>query len=165
MDIQYNYVIVFNNFFTPEQTQDTPIISFKGLPTNKLYTLIMNDPNAIGGNHIHWLIVNISHSNLNNGKILLEYKGPAPPKDSGMHNYIFSLYEQPEPILLDKMNEDERQIDLNKLLEQLGLNQVKPTYTVKFQSNSFKKGGRKSMRRKNIKTKRKVRKTRRRRRN
>jgi hypothetical protein len=50
------------------------------------------------------------------------------------------------------MNEDERQIDLNKLLEQLGLKQVKPTYTVKFESNSFKKGGRKSLRRKNIKT-------------
>lgn len=157
MNIQYNHEIVINNFFTPEQTQDTPIISFKGLVTNKLYTLIMSDPNAVGGNRIHWLVVNISDSNLNNGKILLGYKGPTPPKDSGMHNYIFSLYEQAEPILLDTMTEDERQIDLNNLLEQLGLNQVKPTYTVKFQSNnSFKKGGKrkgKTLRRKNRRTK------------
>ena len=148
MDIKYNNRLVYNNFFTPEQTQDIPFVSFKGLATNKLYTLIMTDPNAVGGNYIHWLIVNIDDSNLNNGKPLLQYKGPAPPQGSGMHNYIFLLYEQPETILLDTMTENERQIDLNNLLEKLGLNQVNPIYTVKFESyNSIKKGGKSKSRR------------------
>ena len=151
MNIRYKNGLVANNFFTPEQTLYEPIVSFKGLTTNKLYSLIMADPNAVGGNRIHWLVVNISDSNLKNGKILLEYKGPAPPQGSGIHNYIFLLYEQPESILL---GQDERQIDLNSLLKKLGLNEVKSIYTVKFQSKNMKGG--------KIKDKTRRRKTRRR---
>ena len=156
MDIKYNNIFVDNNFFTPEQTQDIPFVSFKQLLTNKLYTLIMTDPNAVGGNHIHWLIVNIS--NTNNGTTLLQYKRPSPPEGSGMHNYIFLLYEQPETILLDKMTENERQIDLNNLLEKLGLNEVNPIYTVKFESyNSIKKGGKSRRRSRRCKSKSRIR--------
>ena len=140
MNIQYKNGLVANNFFRPEETLFEPMVSFKGLATNKLYTLIMTDPNAVLGNYIHWLVVNISDSNLKNGKMLLEYKGPSPPEGSGMHNYIFFLYEQPETILLVQ---HERLIELPNLLEKLGLNQVKPIYSVKFQSKNMKGGNRK----------------------
>ena len=156
MDIKYKNIFVNNNFFTPEQTQDIPFVSFKRLLTNKLYTLIMTDPNAVRGNNIHWLIVNIS--NTNNGTTLLKYKGPSPPEGSGMHNYIFLLYEQPETILLDTMTENERRIDLNNLLEKLGLNEVNPIYTVKFESyNSIKKGGKSRRRSRRCKSRRRSR--------
>ena len=31
MDIKYNNRLVYNNFFTPEQTQDIPFVSFTNI--------------------------------------------------------------------------------------------------------------------------------------
>lgn len=59
----------------------------------------MHDPDAPAGNHLHWILVNISLSDENNlGETLLEYKGPSPPKGSGTHKYIFLLLEQERKI-------------------------------------------------------------------
>lgn len=157
MEITYNDIQISDQYLSPEVTQIKPIVSLTGLDTNKTYTLIMSDPNAVGGNKIHWLVININGtSNINNietGKAILEYYGPRPPPESGEHNYIFSLYESNKN---NKINQIERQIELAELLTKLDIT-GKPIYTKKFTShNSISKGGK----RKKNKSKRRSKKTR-----
>lgn len=42
----------------------------------------------------HWLVGNIPEDKVAKGEVLTEYFGPAPPKDSGTHRYVFLLYKQ-----------------------------------------------------------------------
>lgn len=42
----------------------------------------------------HWLVGNIPEENIAKGEILAEYVGPAPPKNTGKHRYVFLLYKQ-----------------------------------------------------------------------
>lgn len=37
---------------------------------------------------------NIPEENVAKGEILAEYVGPAPPKDTGKHRYVFLIYKQ-----------------------------------------------------------------------
>nr|XP_018915365.1 PREDICTED: protein D1-like [Bemisia tabaci]XP_018915366.1 PREDICTED: protein D1-like [Bemisia tabaci]XP_018915367.1 PREDICTED: protein D1-like [Bemisia tabaci] len=43
---------------------------------------------------IHWLVVNIPEGSLKEGDEVVEYKGPIAPTKSGMHRYIFAVFEQ-----------------------------------------------------------------------
>jgi len=42
----------------------------------------------------HWLVGNIPEENIAKGEILAEYVGPAPPKNTGKHRYVFLVYKQ-----------------------------------------------------------------------
>jgi len=42
----------------------------------------------------HWLVGNIPEDNVAKGEILAEYVGPAPPKNTGKHRYVFLVYKQ-----------------------------------------------------------------------
>lgn len=42
----------------------------------------------------HWLVGNIPEENVAKGEVLAEYVGPAPPKGSGKHRYVFLVYKQ-----------------------------------------------------------------------
>ena len=85
MEIYYNNKKVVNNeFLKPSETHTKPEIKFN-FDYDKYYTLILYDPDAVGGTHIHWLVINILDRNINNGKTILPYKGPAPPPNSGKH--------------------------------------------------------------------------------
>ena len=164
MEIRYGNIKVSDQYLSPEATQIKPNVSLTGLDTNKMYTLIMSDPNAVVGNYIHWLVININGtSNINNietGKAILEYYGPRPPPESGEHNYIFSLYESNKN---NKINQSERQIELAELLTKLDIT-GKPIYTKKFTShNSISKGGKRKKNKRRSKKTRKNRKTKRRR--
>ena len=71
MEIKYNNKIVTDDpkvnepiFLTTKETQIKPVISLKGLDDNKYYTLIMYDPNAVGGNYVHWIVINIKGNDL-----------------------------------------------------------------------------------------------------
>jgi phosphatidylethanolamine-binding protein (PEBP) family uncharacterized protein len=93
MEVIYNNKKLSNNsFLKPSETKIKPKILFSN-ENNKLYTLIMYDPDAINGTFIHWFIININ-KNINNGQELLKYIGPSPPPKSGKHRYIFELYIQ-----------------------------------------------------------------------
>lgn len=69
---------------------------------NKFYTLVMLDPDAPSAEEpkqrswLHWLVVNIENADVSTGFKVAEYKPPTPPKDSGLHRYIFLLIQQPE---------------------------------------------------------------------
>lgn len=42
----------------------------------------------------HWLVGNIPEENVAKGEVLAEYVGPAPPKNTGKHRYVFLIYKQ-----------------------------------------------------------------------
>ena len=99
------------------------------LEGNNSYLLIMYDPNAISINnnnnnnnnnkpslYVHLLVLyNKEDNDINtkSGNIILDYKGPTPPKDTGEHPYIFELYQVPSGFKLD-------QDVINKLQSSLG---------------------------------------------
>ena len=116
MKVLYNNSEIKNGiFFTPKETRMEPKVDYNA-QQNALYTLILHDPDAVVGNYFHWLVVNIPGDNIKNGDTLFEYKGPAPPKGSGTHRYIFLLYEQPERI---DPHFSDRAITMNKFYEKL----------------------------------------------
>lgn len=116
LEIYYNNKkLVNNDFLKPSETQVEPKIKVN-LKINNLYTLIMYDPDAVNGTHVHWLITNIEN-NINNGKILLSYQGPAPPAKTGEHRYIFELYKQAELLNVEPL--EERSISINSLKNKL----------------------------------------------
>lgn len=142
-----NMKVLYNNseiksgvFMTPAETHVEPKIEYDPKPST-LYTLIMHDPDAPVGNLLHWIVVNIADNNINNGDILLEYKGPAPPKGSGSHRYMFLLLEQPEKIT-SKL--DERVMPMDNLYKKLNT-KLKTVASVYFTSKNSD-GGKKRKR-------------------
>lgn len=117
--------VLYNNseikkgiFLTPLETRLEPKVEYN-TKSDGLYTMILHDPDAVVGNYFHWLVVNIPGDNIKNGNALFEYKGPAPPKGSGKHRYIFLLYEQPERI---NTHFSDRMMPMNKFYEKLHIN-------------------------------------------
>ena len=98
----------------------SPEISWNIIENAKSYSLIMEDPKAVGGTFVHWYIPYISNKistisfnyKLNNiniffGKNSLDkfgYTGPCPPVGTGMHNYIFKIYALDNILTIDNTN-------------------------------------------------------------
>ena len=78
------------------QLDKEPQLEIKGLEPGKRYLLTMTDPNALGKTWTHWVAKIISNSN-GAGQLIrpeiVKYAPPNPPKDSGVHHYIFRLYD------------------------------------------------------------------------
>ena len=91
----------------PGATASAPKVAFV-LPGNegKKYTLIKTDPDAPDRTghafreFIHWVVTDISAESLAAGDAIgntaLDYLGVGAPYNSGLHRYIFLLFEQPE---------------------------------------------------------------------
>ena len=126
-------------FLTPEETALQPIISLKPLNTNNsnYYTLILYDPNSVRApNYVHWAVINISLNNnnmifisdqvnkgINKGNNLIQYQGPSPPENSGIHNYTFLIYKQDKmygPEFISSIDTKNR--NYKYLMEKLNLN-------------------------------------------
>ena len=91
------------NLSVPLSWKDAP-------PGTKSFALSMVDPHPVAQNWVHWLVVNIpagatslpegaSRKKMPAGVIELRnsfgeagYGGPQPPKGSGEHPYVFTLY-------------------------------------------------------------------------
>lgn len=60
---------------------------------------------------LHWLVVNVYGDNIAGGDIIAEYVGAGPGRDTGLHRYVFLVYEQPywvvfsEPRLTNRLAE------------------------------------------------------------
>lgn len=72
-----------------------PVIAWNADP-NRLYTVLMWDPDAPASSWIHLLVVNTPSANLSQGETLLAYEPPTPP--SGTHRYFVSVYQQPQKL-------------------------------------------------------------------
>lgn len=89
MEVFYNNKKINNDDFVKvSETQVEPRVKLN-VDISKTYLLIMYDPDAVVGNHIHWIIYNITNNNINTGSNMIPYKGPAPPPKTGKHRYIF----------------------------------------------------------------------------
>ncbi|XP_033344378.1 protein D2-like [Bombus vosnesenskii] len=99
IEVKYgDKVIDFGNELTPTETQTIPEIHYKH-EGGVLYTLVMTDPDVptrkgYNREFRHWLVGNIPEENVAKGEVLAEYVGPAPPKGSGKHRYVFLVYKQ-----------------------------------------------------------------------
>jgi phosphatidylethanolamine-binding protein (PEBP) family uncharacterized protein len=168
MNIEYSNGFIITNknsgsYLSKIAAASAPDISFGNLlEKGKYYTLIMHDPNAVNDNHnfVHWIVTNIQLTN--KGHTFLEYKGPAPPAGSGIHNYIFTLYLQPDEFKLTNIEEHDRQTRMSPLLVKLSLQDAKIIDQVSFTSSFAEKGGKRKTRRKRNKQKKRNKKSRRR---
>lgn len=103
--ILYDRVRENNEVLHVTNMQQAPHILIKPNHGGKMYTLLMSDPDATSKSWLHWLVVNIpgSEPEIKEGDEVISYAPPSPP--SGIHRYIFSLYEQPASILVSAPNE------------------------------------------------------------
>ena len=146
MEVYYNNKLVNNNeFLKPSETQVQPQIKYP-FENNKLYTLLMHDPDSIHGNRFHWIVINIVND-IKNGDDLLSYTGPSPPPKTGMHHYIFELYEQDGSI---DMKLEERNIPMDVIKKKLNIGE--PISVMHFISKN-QSGGKRKKRTKRKKTK------------
>jgi len=72
--------------------------------------LVVDDPDAVGGLYVHWIVAGISSGSgstgdgqtpaggsvLPNSKGQSAYAGPCPPAGTGTHHYRFILYQLPD---------------------------------------------------------------------
>jgi hypothetical protein len=77
-----------------------PAVTYTPTP-DTFYTLVMVDPDAPSradaeGEYRHWVVANIPGAEINKGEVLQDWAPPSPPSGSGLHRYVFILYEQPE---------------------------------------------------------------------
>lgn len=85
---------------TPTQAKEKPQVVWRAEP-GSYYTLVKTDPDApsrvnpIFREIRHWTVVNIPGSAVGRGDEVVEYVGAGPPKDSGLHRYVFLVYKQP----------------------------------------------------------------------
>lgn len=145
MEVFYKEKIIKNgDFLKVSETQIKPEVKLN-MNSKDLYTLILYDPNAIGGTHIHWTIVNIKNNDMKTGNVIIPYKGPSPPAKTGKHHYIFNLYKQTRVNKKDPINE--RVFEINDFTRKLGLNEyISKVYFI----SENESGGRKRKRTKRI---------------
>ncbi|KAI6239081.1 hypothetical protein M3Y99_00611100 [Aphelenchoides fujianensis] len=87
------------NVLKPEQVQNPPTVKWEA-EENALYTLIKTDPDAPSrkdpkfGEWHHYLVVNIPGNRVESGEVISEYIPAGPPKDTGLHRYVYLIYKQ-----------------------------------------------------------------------
>ncbi|KAJ8952505.1 hypothetical protein NQ318_003301 [Aromia moschata] len=92
--------VKLGNELAPRDVKEIPEIRYDADP-DSFYTLILTDPDAPSRRNPtrrewnHWLVVNVPGTNISGGEVITEYVGSAPPKGSGLHRYVFVLFEQP----------------------------------------------------------------------
>ncbi|XP_044741253.1 phosphatidylethanolamine-binding protein homolog F40A3.3 isoform X2 [Chrysoperla carnea] len=102
IEVSYPSGVTVNNgnVLTPTQVKDEPTVKWAA-KDGALYLLCMTDPDAPSRKNPefrewhHWLVGNISGNDVANGEVLSAYVGSGPPPDTGLHRYVFLVYEQP----------------------------------------------------------------------
>ncbi|XP_028565466.1 phosphatidylethanolamine-binding protein 1-like [Podarcis muralis] len=100
---------------TPTQVKNRPTkIDWENCSAEKLYTLVLTDPDAPSRKNPkfrewhHFLVVNMKGNDISSGTVLSDYVGSGPPKGTGLHRYVWLVYEQAqelecnEPILSNR---------------------------------------------------------------
>ena len=137
MNILYNEKIIQNNnFIKVTKVQYKPKIQLNVNP-NELYTLLLHDPDAVGGTRIHWAVVNITNNNIKTSDIVLPYISPTPPENSGKHHYIFTLYKQGVKITDKQINNLQIECKKHRAISKR-INKKVKSHATPFNINIFK---------------------------
>lgn len=111
LQVKYSGVEVneLGKVLTPTQVKDRPTsIAWDGLDPGKLYTLVLTDPDAPSRKDPkyrewhHFLVVNMKGNDISSGTVLSDYVGSGPPKGTGLHRYVWLVYEQDKPLKCDE---------------------------------------------------------------
>ncbi|XP_069475295.1 phosphatidylethanolamine-binding protein 1 isoform X2 [Ambystoma mexicanum] len=84
------------------------LLEWSGMEKDKLYTVGMTDPDAPSRKNPkfrewhHYLATNVKGGDLSTGFVQSDYVGAGPPKGTGLHRYVWLVYEQPGPIKYDE---------------------------------------------------------------
>merc|ERR1711881_572657 len=101
--------------------------------SNKLYTLVMIDPDAPSfaspkaRNWLHWVVVNIPGSQVDCGETAVTYIGAGPPEETGLHRYVVLIFEQEKSLLwprydwLQRTTENRANWDVKKFMAKFNL--------------------------------------------
>ncbi len=93
-----------NNLRRRANTLRAPDIRMDEAQPDKLYTLVIWDPDAPHKpSFLHWLVTNIPGGDISRGTVVQTYHPPSPPAGSGEHRYYVGLYEQPGKINVGKL--------------------------------------------------------------
>lgn len=106
IDVTYGAGVTVNmgNELTPTQVKAAPTHISWPVQMGLLYTLCMTDPDAPSRAEPtfrevkHWLVVNIPGTDIANGTTIAHYRGSGPPKGTGLHRYMFLVYQQAGPV-------------------------------------------------------------------
>ncbi|XP_031332286.1 protein D2-like [Photinus pyralis] len=91
----------------PIQVKEPPIIRWAAHP-NLFYTISLTDPDAPSNRNPilrewhHWLVGNIPGDAIEKGETLTEYIGAGPPRGSGLHRYVFLVFQQKDRIQFEE---------------------------------------------------------------
>ncbi|XP_042344182.1 phosphatidylethanolamine-binding protein 1 [Plectropomus leopardus] len=84
------------------QVQNRPTcIEWEGCDPSKLYTLALTDPDAPSRENPkfrewhHFLVINMKGNDVSSGRVMSDYVGSGPPQGTGLHRYVWLVYEQP----------------------------------------------------------------------
>ncbi|XP_069555908.1 phosphatidylethanolamine-binding protein 4 [Brachyistius frenatus] len=126
-----------------------PQIYFSRAQKNKMYVLVMVDPDAPSRSEQtsaywrHWLVMDIQGKALKRGErqgtTLTDYHPPTPPQKSGFHRYQFLLFEQlpDKPVSLTKQEKLSRgKWDFQAFIKRFDLSE--PVATVQFLTQNYK---------------------------
>lgn len=67
---------------------------------NNFFFKLQTDPDAPSRTdakfreYRHWLVVNVQNNDIAGGDTLFEFIGTGAPKDTGLHRYVFLIFEQ-----------------------------------------------------------------------
>jgi phosphatidylethanolamine-binding protein (PEBP) family uncharacterized protein len=91
----------FGNSIEITESKPEPRVFWKVLSPDTMYTVICWDPDAKEKSWLHWLYVNCKNGSLEHGIEVVDWSPPTPPKGSGLHRYIFGLFQQKGQLTLD----------------------------------------------------------------
>ncbi|XP_075541382.1 protein D3-like [Dermacentor variabilis] len=104
LDVRYDgpLQVTLGNKLTPQQASAAPTVCLNAsVECEPPFALLMVDPDATSRQNpqfrswLHWIVVNVNGTDkLHEGDQAAPYNGPAPPKGSGPHRYVFLLYCQ-----------------------------------------------------------------------
>jgi len=114
LDISYgSHHVSQGNELNPTSAAHRPTVNYQG-KEDYLYTLAMVDPDAPSRENPkvrewrHWVVVNIPGKDVSQGDVLSSYAPPTPPKGTGLHRYVFVLYEQQDTLNIDPLDDNAR---------------------------------------------------------
>lgn len=91
--VQYAGIEAANNLRRRANTLQAPTVRYNEAEPEKLYTLVLWDPDAPRQpSFLHWLVIDIPGMDIAKGTIIQEYYPPTPPDRE--HRYYLGLYEQ-----------------------------------------------------------------------